>query len=118
MESFICDAADWDDVVSAIGLIQDWTDPRVSAERASLILQETLLAPGLNSDTTASTHTITLPANFTQHARRPGGFAWSLGVLQRSVSIIAKEPESDRTAEANRVFPTISRVVVANLARA
>jgi hypothetical protein len=118
MKSFTCAEDDWDDVVSAIGLLHDWKDPRISGERASEVLEGALLAPDVDTETTPDTHAIILSEQFTNGGRRPGGFGWSLGVLLRGVGMIAKLPVSPEATEANRILPVITRVVTENLAQA
>ena len=112
MESFTCAEGDWEDVVSAIGLLHDWKDPRISGEQASVVLA------GVDTETTTETHAIILAEPFIDGGRRPGGFGWSLGVLLRGVGMIAKEPVSPEATEAARILPAITRVVTDNLAKA
>jgi hypothetical protein len=118
MKSFTCAEDDWDDVVSGIGLLHDWKDPRISGERASEVLEGALLGPGVDTETTPDTHAILLAEPFIDGGRRPGGFGWSLGVLLRGVGMIAKQPLSPEATEAARILPAITRVVTDNLAQA
>ncbi|HEY8858471.1 MAG TPA: hypothetical protein VIM27_03390, partial [Gaiellales bacterium] len=64
MESFTCAEADWEDVVSAIGLLHEWKDPRISGEQASVVLEGALLGPGVDTETTSETHAIILAEPF------------------------------------------------------
>jgi len=118
MESFTCAEADWEDVVSAIGLLHEWKDPRISGEQASVVLEGALLGPGVDTETTSETHAIILAEPFIEGGRRPGGFGWSLGVLLRGVGMIAKQPMSPEATEAARILPAVTRVVTDNLAKA
>ncbi len=118
MKTFVCAEAEWDDVVSGVGLLRDHDDPRISAGRAAGILADALLAADVDTEIATGCHTITLAEPFTQSGRRPGGFGWSLGVLLRGVSGIAKLPASPQTVEAARILPTITHVVADNLTRA
>jgi hypothetical protein len=118
MKTFVCAEADWDDVVSGVGLLRGHDDPRISAGQAAGILTDALLAGDVDTEIATGSHTITLAERFTQGGRRPGGFGWSLGVLLRGVSGIAKQSASPQTTEAARILPTITHVVADNLTRA